>query len=209
MLLALFAALFATVQVTVVAPDSARAQADSSDSDGDGTPDITDPDADNDGTPNDTDPDDDNDGLSDGNEPFSSTRDPDSDNDGIGDATDNCVRGGNADQADGDRDGVGNACDPAAISAYKITPGRTSVKVSLRLSEAAEVRFSLLKKRGRGYAHLADLAAEQGKAGSNRFTVSTKIRRKLLPPGSYALWAAATDSSSDQGNVVQRPFRVR
>ena len=134
---------------------------------------------------------------------------PDSDGDGVGDDTDNCLNVRDANQTDGDGDGVGDPCDPAHISSYTVTPVKGAVKVSLRLSEPARVSFMLEKKRKARYVYLVDLTPRNGKAGANTFTLSTKIRRKALPAGSYRLTTYATDSSSDPGNILRRTFRVR
>ena len=134
----------------------------------------------------------------------------DGDGDGVPDSSDNCVSVHNPDQADGERDGIGDRCDPAHISGYKVTPLVNRVKVSFRLSEPADVNVYLEKKRGGTFRYLADLIARKpGKAGVNSFTLSTKIRGKALPAGLYRLSTSATDSSSDLGNIVRRPFRVR
>ena len=89
------------------------------DSDGDGSPDATDPDplhnpldSDNDGIPDILDPDDDNDGFPDVSDAFrlDPTEHADSDGDGVGDNAD-AFPNNAAEQLDTDRDGTGNNAD--------------------------------------------------------------------------------------------------
>lgn len=84
---------------------------------------------------------------------------------------------------------------------FVVGPGRgTGARVSFRLSERARLRFAV-KPRGGSFARF-------GRAGTNRFRFSGRIRGKALAPGVYRLRAVAIDASGKRSKPRFARFTV-
>jgi secreted trypsin-like serine protease len=81
---------------------------------------------------------------------------------------------------------------------------RAGAMLTFRLSEAAAVRISVLK-RGRALAPAATLAAPQGRT-TRRFT--GRLAHRALPPGRYRLRIGAVDTAGNRARPVTLGFRV-
>jgi hypothetical protein len=103
---------------------------------------------------------------------------------------------------------------PAAFRAGPRGPSasarrKTGTRVSYRLNEAARVRFVVKQRR----AHRRKLKAlrgsftVRGKAGSNRFHFSGRLRHRKLRPGRYVL-VGTPGSGAVKGRAVSVRFRI-
>jgi plastocyanin len=79
--------------------------------------------------------------------------------------------------------------------------GRRRTRISLTLSEAADLRLAFKRRRGRSPRALSS----RGEAGVNAVRLS--LRR--VPPGRYRLTVRATDDAGNAAVPVRKTFRVR
>lgn len=119
------------------------------------------------------------------------------------------------------------ATSGASVSAKrKKTPVGT--KVSLRLSEAAALRFTVESKQSGRKAGRKCVAPKRsnrkkprctryvskgsfavtGKSGANSFTFRGRVGGKSLKPGSYRLTGQATDKAKNKSSVFQKSFTI-
>jgi hypothetical protein len=121
---------------------------------------------------------------------------------------------------------------PRRLRAYRrarrVSSARRGARVSYTLSEDARVRFRLRRgrpgrrggrcvaptrrKRRAGrcvrYIRLRGGFMHAGRAGSNSFTLSRRVRRRRLPAGRYRLVATPTDMAGNRGRSVRTTFSI-
>jgi len=180
---------------------------------------VTYEDTDGDGSPNGSDPDDDDDGVPDANDAFprDHTESVDTDGDGIGnnadtdddadqvsDGSDNCPLVANPDQTDTDGDGHGDACDDThsgctvtalTINAARFGPGThrmasghsLATQGSVQLLSGADVTFRAPLQRFRPGFRVATGARFQAQAGAVSCSAATGTPAATVPdPGQAA-----------------------
>jgi hypothetical protein len=99
----------------------------------------------------------------------------------------------------------------AGASAKKPPVG---AKVSYRLSEAAQVKFTVRPKKGKARKSAAKGATRKGsltksgKSGTNSFKFNGKLKGRPLAPGKYTLEAVATDADGNRSKPRTVAFTV-
>jgi hypothetical protein len=101
------------------------------------------------------------------------------------------------------------------ISGLSISPPSFKAKkgaaVSFRSSEAASVRFTVLRKPAYNHGRFKALAGSftaSATAGANRFHFDARLKGKRLKPGRYRLVAVATDALGNASKPKRQPFKV-
>ena len=86
---------------------------------------------------------------------------------------------------------------------------RGGTRVSYKLTEAANVKFTVERRRGSKYRAVTGSFTVSGKTGSNSFRFSGRLRAKRLSAARYRLVARATDAAGNRSGTVRKSFRVR
>jgi Right handed beta helix region len=119
---------------------------------------------------------------------------------------------------------------PAADAGSSIAQRRkTGTTVSYRLTEAANVRFTVerlgagrkvgrrcvkqnrsnrAKRRCKLYRRVKGSFSHTGKQGPNSFRFTGRLNRRKLPIGRYRLVAVPTDAAGNRGKAARRNFRI-
>ena len=86
---------------------------------------------------------------------------------------------------------------------------RRGTRVSYRVTEAAQVKFTVERRRGSRYRAVTGSFTVSGKSGSNAVRFSGRLRGKRLPAARYRLVARATDTAGNRSGNVRKSFRIR
>jgi subtilisin-like proprotein convertase family protein len=87
---------------------------------------------------------------------------------------------------------------------------RRRARIGYRLSEAAAVRFQVLRRTARrGYVRVGRAFGQPGRGGSNGRRLTRRVGRRPLRPGAYRLVARATDAAGNRSAPRYAGFRVK
>jgi hypothetical protein len=95
----------------------------------------------------------------------------------------------------------------ARLSNLRVRPGR-KVTLSFRLSEAAAVTVTMLKKQGRRYRPLTPTIPLAANAGTFSRRFDGRLGGRKLKPGRYKFSLAAVDAAGNAARAVTVPFRI-
>jgi hypothetical protein len=101
------------------------------------------------------------------------------------------------------------------LSAFSIAPlsfkAKAGATISFKSSEAASVKFTVLKKPANNHGRFKALPgsfSQQATAGANKLHFDARLKGKRLKPGRYRLAAVATDVAGNRANALKRTFKV-
>lgn len=120
----------------------------------------------------------------------------------------------------GGRDAARRVDTPPAIFSLEPTPKRFFVTRAggkrrvgttfhFKLSEKAQVRFAIERKRAGRKPKKVGAFQARGRAGKNRKRFTGSLKGRLLPPGRYVAIATATDSTGGKSDPRGAAFRIK
>jgi secreted trypsin-like serine protease len=105
------------------------------------------------------------------------------------------------------RDAVPPVLNGARLSSARLRAGRKAT-LTFRLSEAAAVTATVLKKQGSRYRPLSPTLPLAANAGMFSRRFDTRLGGRRLKPGRYKLSLTAVDAGGNTARAVTVPFRI-